>query len=123
MPKIFQPWLALFGVTGCFIIMFVSTTSLFWTGHPRPNVVAAFEAIPVLLVLIWLTLKLRRYIRAHGLLKSPDITTTQDPQHFWWINTDHADLLQTIDTIVYLKNSQRDAERAGPAHESDDWGN
>lgn len=102
MPKKFQPYLAVVGFSGCFVMMFVFTTSLFWVGDPRPQVVA-FMAVPVLLVLLWLLLKLLKYFR--GYEKSwYEGETRQDG--FWWVSLDETRFLKTIDRIIYLKDSQ-----------------
>ena len=98
-----QPSLAIFGFVGCFVIIFVFTTSLFWIGQPRAQVVIAFEAIPVLLVLLWLLLKLRRYV-VDG---SPSRTSRKTGQRgFWWVNID-GDIRDTINVITWLKDNQR----------------
>ena len=110
LPKIFQPYLALFGFIGCFVTMFVFTTSLFWIGRPRPQVVVAFEAIPILLVLFWLSLKLRRYLVYGGPSKVLSGKATSEQRGFWWVDINQGDILRTINAISYLKDNQRDEE-------------
>ena len=103
MPRMFQPWLAGFGLTGCFVMMFVFTTSLFWIGNPRPQVVVSFMVIPTLLVLSWLLFKLMRYMRGN---KGVSYGNETEQRGFWWVNMSQADFLKTINKITYLKDNQ-----------------
>ena len=64
----------------------------------------AFEAVPILLVLLWFLLKLRRYMNDGSLSKTP---RKKNGQHgFWWVNID-GDIRHTINVITWLKDNQR----------------
>lgn len=40
-----QPGIAIFGFIGCFLIVYIFTTAVWWTGKPQPKDVVAYYAV------------------------------------------------------------------------------
>ncbi len=111
----FQPVVAIFGFIGCFLIVYVFTTAVWWKGRPQSKDVIAYYAVPVLVIVCWISLKAIRYA-SNGWSTTRHTQDHTTDQYFWYVVlSDHSrDFLKTLDNLTWLKNSQIEAEDGPP---------
>ncbi|KAL9119523.1 MAG: hypothetical protein Q9187_003920 [Circinaria calcarea] len=105
----FQPWVTSAGLVGCFLIIFVFSTTLWWKGNLSVKEVVAFYAVPILVPLLWGGLKLRRFISNGYATRAT--RGNEEGQYFWYVKLDeeYVQLQSVINGIEYLKNDQKEA--------------